>query len=98
MSKLSKLSTKELFAIALAVPLAKVEWRDLWDEKYKPHKRGIFKIYPWDAVDALEKRTTRKVYRKAHKLCHSKRANERRIGVYILSNFGGWNAPIYRKQ
>jgi hypothetical protein len=98
MSKLHKLSVKDLFAITLGTPLSEVEWRDDWDEKYKPRKRGIFKIYPWDALGELERRGTRKIYRKARKLCHSENPNERQVGVYIIGNLGGRDNSLYRKR
>jgi HEAT repeat protein len=82
MSKLSKMSVKELFALALKTPL--------YDENSDES---------WDAVHELRAtRATRKIYKKARKLCHSKKMNKRQVGVTILSQFGKWEKRLFRKK
>ncbi|MEO8397465.1 MAG: HEAT repeat domain-containing protein [Chloroflexota bacterium] len=82
MSKLSKLSTKDLFAIALKTSL----------DDLNSHKS-------WNALNQLQKRSTRKVYKRARKLCHSKNRNEREVGATILAQFGRpATSPFHKKR
>src|SRR4051794_6893467 len=81
MSKLSKLSTKALFAIAIATPI------------YDEHSDKSLK-----AVEELRRRGTYKIYRKAWKLCHSKRAKKRHVGAAILARSNDSERPAFRKR